>query len=463
MSLRLTLLAVALGAAPLTAAPPNVVFLVSDDQRADTIHALGNTHIQTPNLDAMVKEGSTFTRAYCQGAMHGAVCMPSRAMFLTGRGLFHVNEQMKDVPTWPEVFHKNGYLTAGIGKWHNGPTSFARSFDAGGPIFFGGMSDQNKVRVQLFDPAGKYPKTRLRTGNEYSATMFTDAAVDFITKYDGKKPFMLYVAYTVPHDPRTPPKGWEKKYDPAKMPLPRNFMPKHPFNNGELLVRDEKLLGWPRTQEQVRKELADYYAVISHLDSQVGRIRSAIRDAGYDKNTIVVFASDHGLAIGSHGLLGKQSLYDHSMHAPLIFTGPGVPAGKRSDALVYLFDIFPTVADLCEVKLPPALDGKSLVPVMIGTKTKVRDAIFGVYRSFQRSVRTDEWKLIRYPHINHTQLFNLKNDPDELHDLARNPKYGEKVKEMMMLLKSQQKRWSDTQPLTSAKPAPMEIALPPKK
>jgi arylsulfatase A-like enzyme len=151
------------------------------------------------------------------------------------------------------------------------------------------------------------------------------------------------------------------------------------------------------------------------------------------------------------------------MHAPLLIAGPGVPAGKKSDALVYLFDIFPTAAELCGVKPPPGVDGKSLVPVMAGRQAKVRDAIFCAYRSFQRSVRTDEWKLIRYPHINHVQLFNLKNDPDELKDLSRDPKYADKVKEMTKLLEEQQKEWGDKQSLTSAKPEPKEIELPPRK
>jgi arylsulfatase A-like enzyme len=203
--------------------------------------------------------------------------------------------------------------------------------------------------------------------------------------------------------------------------------------------------------------------MISHLDAQVGRIREALKAGGLDKNTLVIFASDHGLAIGSHGLLGKQNLYDHSTRAPLIFTGPGVPAGKKSDALVYLFDIFPTAAELCGVKLPPGVDGKALVPVMTGKESKVRDAIFCAYRSFQRSVRTDEWKLIRYPHVNYTQLFNMKDDPDELHDLARDPKYADKVEQMTKLLEEQQKEWGDKQPLTSAKPQPFEIVLPPRK
>src|SRR3954451_11561317 len=165
----LALLAVAPLIAP-AADRPNVVFLCSDDQRFDTIRALGNPVIETPTLDRLVSTGFTFTHAYCMGSMQGAVCVPSRAMFLSGRSLFRINEQLKDIPTWPETFRKAGYHAVGVGKWHNGPASYAKSFDAGGPIFFGGMGDQNKVNVQPFDPAGTYPKAKLRAGDKYSTT-----------------------------------------------------------------------------------------------------------------------------------------------------------------------------------------------------------------------------------------------------------------------------------------------------
>jgi arylsulfatase A-like enzyme len=438
---------------------PNVVFLCSDDQRFDTIRALGNPVIQTPNLDRMVNGGFTFTHAYCMGSMQGAVCVPSRAMFLSGRSLFRINEQLKDIPTWPETFRKAGYRTAGIGKWHNGPASYARSFDTGGPIFFGGMGDQNRVNAHPFDPVGKYPKTNLRAVSEYSTKLFADAAVGFLTSYTGDAPFFLYVTFTVPHDPRTPPKEYENRYDPAKMPLPRNYKPKHPFNNGEMLVRDEKLLGWPRREGEIRQELANYYAMITHLDAEVGRIVQTLKDTGRDRNTLVIFTSDHGLAIGSHGLLGKQNLYEHSMRPPLILSGPGIPAGKRSDALVYLFDLFPTASELCGATPPAGVEGKSLVPVMNGRQEKVRDVIFGAYRQFQRSVRTGRWKLIRYPHINHTQLFDLKADPDELYDLAKDLAFAGRVKEMTRLLEEQQRVYGDTLPLSTDTPAPFEIEL----
>ncbi|MBN9518889.1 sulfatase-like hydrolase/transferase [bacterium] len=431
---------------------PNVVFICSDDQRADTIAALGNRHIETPHLDRMARDGVAFTNAFCMGSTQPAVCVPSRAMFLSGRSLFRVNDQLRDTPTWPEVFRRAGYHTFGVGKWHNGPASYARSFDAGGPIFFGGMSNQNRVPIHPFDPTGAYPKANLRTGDEYSTTLFADAAVRFLTEYRGDKPFFLYLTLTSPHDPRTPPAGAGRRYDPAGLPLPRNFLPRHPFDNGELTVRDEMLLGWPRVEADVRRELAAYYAMVSHIDAQVGRIRDALERHGRARNTIVIFMSDHGLALGSHGLLGKQNLYDHSMRAPLLLTGSGIPAGGRSATLVYLFDLFPTVAEWCRVPLPPGVDGKSLTRVVAGHEAGVRDVLFLAYRNVQRGVRTDRWKLIRYPQTDRTQLFDIATDPDETTDLSRDPAHGAALRDLTTRLETEQRVSGD--PLAVGMPNP---------
>ena len=142
------------------------------------------------------------------------------------------------------------------------------------------------------------------------------------------------------------PQSYHDYYNAHQPPLPANFLPQHPFNNGEMVIRDELLAPWPRTPAVVRQNLADYYAYINYLDDQIGRILDALKASGQFDNTIIVFSSDNGLAIGSHGLFGKQNLYDHATHEPLIFAGPGIPAGQRRDAFCYLFDIFPTLGAL---------------------------------------------------------------------------------------------------------------------
>jgi arylsulfatase A-like enzyme len=432
-------------------APPNILFLCSDDQRADTIAALGNPNIKTPNLDRLVGEGTAFTNAFCQGSTVTAVCAPSRAMFLTGKSLFRATDpnknphkELPNSPTWPEVMRNAGYVTIGIGKWHNPVPLFARSFSGGGPIFFGGMSDQFKIATQDFDPSGKYQRPPQRLAEKHSSELFADGAVRYLEAiHPGSKPFMLFVAFTAPHDPRDSPSEYKELYDPAKLPLPPNFLPKPPFDNGELEVRDEKLLPRPRTAEKIREELAKYYAMITHLDAQIGRILEALSESGQAANTLIVFTSDHGLAIGSHGLLGKQNLYDHSMRAPLFFTGPGVPKNHRSPAQCYLFDIFPTVCELTGISAPETVEGKSLVPLFTKPDREIRDYVFGAYRNVQRCVRTPEWKLIRYPKIDREQLFNIAKDPDEVRDLSADPTFGKMLAELREKLAAAQKEHGD--------------------
>jgi arylsulfatase A-like enzyme len=434
---------------------PNVLFLFSDDQRADTIAALGNEHIRTPNLDRLVQRGTVCTSAYCMGAQQGAVCVPSRAMLMTGRTLFRVASDLKDQTTWPEMFAKAGYATFLTGKWHNGTESARRAFDEGKAVFFGGMGDPYKLPVQDFPAGGAL--TEPRDSGQHSVELFADGAVEFLKHQKGERPFLCYVAFNAPHDPRVAPGEYHQPYNAAQPPLPPNYLPQHPFNNGDLTGRDERLAPWPRTPEVVRQHLADYYAAITFLDAQVGRILDALQASGQADNTLIVFSSDHGLAIGSHGLFGKQNLYDHSMHAPLIFAGPGVPKGKRTDALCYLLDIFPTLGDLSGVPGPEGSEGKSLVPVLSGKQARVRDSLFTAYTKVQRAVRDDRWKLLVYPQVNKVQLFDLREDPPEMKDLSADKGHAADVERLTGLLKEWQQQLGDGLPLRTDKPQPLEF------
>ncbi len=439
---------------------PNIIFLLSDDQRADTIAAWGNKNISTPNLDGLVSDGMSFTNTYCMGGLQGAICVPSRAMMMTGKTLFRVKENLEGEMTWPQTFAQNGYATFGIGKWHNTPPSYIKTFQEGKAVFFGGMNDPYTMPLQ--DMNAEHQLINKRTAEKHATEIFTDAAIEFIQKQKTEKPFALYVAYTLPHDPRVAPKEFRAKYEAAKLSLPKNFLPQHPFDNGEMLVRDEQLAPWPRTPEIVREALADYYSCVTYLDAQVGRIIATLKKNGQYKDTIIVFAGDHGLAIGSHGLFGKQNLYDHSMRTPLIIAGPGVPKNKRSDAFAYLLDIFPTMCDLSGVPIPPSVEGLSLVPVMQGKQKTRRDTVFTAYRNVQRAIRDQRWKLIMYPQINKTQLFDLQNDPNELNDLSSKPKFASELERMISLLKKRQTEAGDTQSLRVEKPLSAVFVPPPK-
>jgi len=430
---------------------PNFLFLFTDDQRFNTIHALNNPAVRTPNLDRLVRSGTAFTHAFIMGGTMGAVCVPSRAMLLTGQTLFRAHRDLiaKGAPergvTFPELLKQHGYATFGSGKWHNSPRLQARSFSGGENIFFGGMSDHHKVPVAEFDPTGEYPKEKRHAGEKFSSELFSDSAVKFLREYREEKPFLLYVAYTAPHDPRTPPKEYAEMYPPAKIALPKNFLPEHPFDNGDMKGRDERLAPWPRTPEVIREHIAAYYGMITHVDAQIGRVLKALEESGRAGNTIILFAGDNGLAVGQHGLMGKQNLYDHSVRVPLVISGPGLPRGRTSDSFCYLLDVFPTICELAGLPVPSTVEGKSLLPVVRDPNKKIRDSVFFAYRDFQRSVRTDRWKLILYNAGGKqtTQLFDIRNDPWELSNLAGEPAQAGRIRELTGLLKKWMRETGD--------------------
>ena len=428
---------------------PNILFLFSDDQRFDTIHALGNDEIITPNMDRLVKHGVTFTHAHIMGSMLGAVCVPSRAMLMAGRTLFHLKDGGKTIPpehvTLPEILKKADYRTFGTGKWHNGASAYARSFTHGRSIFFGGMSNHTEVPVHDFDATGEYPREKRTIGKKFSSNLFSDAAIRFLQHYEDDKPFFMYVSYTAPHDPRMAPAPYSDMYSPEQISLPKNFLPEHPFDNGEMKIRDEMLAPFPRTIQTVREHIAAYYAMITHLDAQIGRVLKALEDTQQAKNTIIVFAGDNGLAVGQHGLLGKQNLYEHSVRVPLILSGPGLPQGEKRDAQCYLLDVFPTICDLIDMPIPSSVEGRSLLPVLRDPDAKVRDSLFLAYKHIQRGLHTDPWKLILYNLEGKriTQLFDLLSDPWELNNLANDPDYGSRVEELVSLLRYWMKRSGD--------------------
>jgi arylsulfatase A-like enzyme len=387
-----------------TGAHPNILFILSDDQRWDTIAALGNREIHTPNVDRLVERGFHFTNAYCMGAMISAVCTPSRAMIMTGRSLWRIPQDFSSpiapsgVPLLPTVLEQAGYVTFHCGKDNSTPAFASAAFATNIGI------------------AGRTAET---------ATHCAGQVLDFLSKHDGARPFFVYLAPAVPHDARLAPERFAQMYDPAKLSLSRNFMPAHPFDNGALEGRDENLAPHPRTPDAMRRHLADYYASISHLDFEVGRILSEVERRGWTDRTIVIYGSDQGLAVGGrHGLMGKQNLYEH-VKPPLIFAGPAIPHGK-SDALVYLFDLFPTICDLAGAETPAEAEGQSLLGMIRGRQTKLRDTLLGAYIHCQRMIRDERWKLIRYQAagMQNTQLFDLAHDPDELRNLAEDPRFA---------------------------------------
>ena len=391
----------------------NILVLFSDDQSYNTLRILGNKEIYTPNLDKLAQQGVTFTQAHVMGGHQGAVCIPSRVMMLTGRYVNRLPGDGSTIPdsiiSLPEILQQKGYTTFHTGKWHSDKVSHNRIFKSGDDTF--------------------------------SSELYADAAIKFLNSDRAKnKPFYCYVAFTSPHDPRTPPQKYVDMYPPDKISLPPNFLKQHPFDNGDLNVRDENLIAHPRTEADVKKEIALYYGMISEMDAQVGRILAALDKAGLRENTIIVFAGDNGLAVGQHGLVGKQSLYEHSIRVPLIISAKELKKNVRTDAFAYLSDISPTLYDYLHIAAPKTVEAKSLLPVLLDPAKSVRNNIYNVYGHWSRSIKTKEgFKLIVYNVKGKltTQLFDLKKDPWEMHDLSEDKKLAGKILELRSLLKKE--------------------------
>ena len=439
---------------------PNIIFLFADDQRADTIGAHGNPHIKTPHLDELAAEGMSFRQNYCAGSFSGAVCVASRAMLMTGRHWMSLPEK-KPQHNWgdsvvlPAHLEENGYRSYIVGKWHNGQGTLNKSFHSGKALYMGGMADHTSFQVQDLENGKLHPK---RDAGGFSSAVFADAAIEFIEKADEKKPFFLYVAFMAPHDPRNPPEKYREMYYANRPPLPPNYLQQHPFQNAPMATsgRDEGLAPWPRTKEVISDQLCEYYGLVTHLDEQVGRIKKALAGSAHANNTYIVYTADHGLGMGSHGLLGKQNVYEQSMKCPLIIWGPDVPKGKSSNAITYVHDLYATICGFAKTSIPENADAKDLGPVIRGELEKVHDTVFLPFQNNQRAVRDEQWKLHVYPQINHRLLFDLKNDPHETKNLAEDPQQAEKVTEMMALMEKSREEHGDRHPLSVENPAPKD-------
>jgi len=401
--------------------------LVADDHRHDVIGSLGDGSVQTPYLDRLAAQGAACLRAHDMGGNFPAVCVPTRGALMTGCQVFRALADQtggviaSDRPTIGQHLRSEGYNTHIVGKWHNDLPSLHRSFEGGEGIFLRGLTtDQYAMRVHHFDPTGLYSSKTVYHTHQFSTDFLCDHAVEYLNGYRSDEPFFLYTGFTAPHDPRTPPKEFAARYHPDRIALPANYSSVHPFDNGEMHIRDEDLAPHPRTPDRVRRELADYYGMVSSVDAGVGRILAALEASGRAEDTIVVYTGDHGIALGQHGLMGKQNLYDHSVRVPMIVRGPGVRPGTRSEALVYSWDLFPTLCALAGINTPADIDARSFMQVLKGEEVAHRTEVGALYRDCQRMIKDERWKLIEYAvgGVRHSQLFDLAGDPWEKNNLA---------------------------------------------
>ncbi len=462
---------------------PNILFIFSDDQCFSTIGALGNSEIQTPNLDRLVNAGTTFTHAFNMGSWSGAVCVPSRAMLNTGRFVWRAydyesrqHELADREEMWGQLMQKAGYETYMTGKWHV-KTDAEKLFEhvthvrPGMPNdfrtsqFFQGINEKmkdpefNQMRPPgYFRPTGPSDESwnpwdkkfgGFWEGGKHWSEVLGDDAVAFLdSAKSSDSPFFMYLAFNAPHDPRQAPKEYVDMYPLENISVPESFMPEYPFKDPMGCgpgLRDEALAPFPRTEYAVRVHIQEYYAIISHMDYQIGRIIDALEKSGKADNTYIFFTSDHGLALGNHGLIGKQNMYDHSMRVPLFVVGPNVPKNEKIDVDVYLQDVMASTLELAHLEKPDYVEFNSLMPFIRGERSEsFYPAIYGCYQmDRQRMIRADGFKLIVYPRVKVMRLYDLTNDPLELTDLAENRDYDEIKRRLFDQLLQLQKEMDD--------------------
>ena len=459
---------------------PNVLFVLVDDQSPFDLKAYDpKSVLDTPTLDRLAAQGMTFDGAYHMGAFVGAVCTPSRHMIMCGRTVWHLPispganagdrcPANLEQQTIPAVFNRAGYDTMRTCKIGN-------SYEAANKLF--------TVRKDATKRGGTD-----ETGSAWHAAQVLEYLEQRESSQDSD-PFLIHFGFSHPHDTRDGKPQLLAKYGavnhtdldslPAvnerQPPLPINYLPAHPFPHGHPGLRDEVSVSgvWEKRDSQtIRNELGREFACSENIDIQLDRVLRKLDAMGELENTYVIYTADHGMAIGRHGLQGKQNLYQHTWRVPLIVKGPGIAPGTRAVGNVYLLDILATFCDLAGIAVPPTNEGISFKPVLEGKQSVVRDVLYSVYnggtKPGMRCVKRGDWKLIKYDvldgAVQQTQLFNLAENPDELlsehHqaavrslsgvnpqsrqvNLATDPTYAEKLTEMEALLLSEMRRLED--------------------
>ena len=414
---------------------PNILFIIADDQSPFDLQVYNpSSTLQTPAISQLASDGMVLDSAYHMGAWTGGVCTPSRHMIMSGRTLWHIPNKpgrmnnphitnLHLVPpdlalhTLPAVFNNAGYNTMRTCKNGN-------SYEAANKLF-----------------TVRHDGTRRGASDEKGSPWHAEQVLEYLQSREDSKdsnPFLIYFGFSHPHDTRDGRPELLSKYGavnhtdqntlpPAnsKQPrLPPNYLPAHPFNNTHMTVRDEVAVSgvWTnRDEKTIRNELGREFACSENIDIQIRRVLEKLDSMGELENTYIFYTADHGMAIGRHGLQGKQNLYEHTWRIPLIVKGPGIKAGSRARGNVYLLDVLATLCDIASIEAPKTSEGTSFLPVLKGTQDIVRKNLYGAYcggaKPGIRSLRSGDWKLIKYEStkegVQETQLFNLADNPDE--------------------------------------------------
>jgi len=441
---------------------PNILFIFADDQSPFDFKIYNERSVlDTPNIDRLAREGMVLDGAYHMGSWSGAVCLPSRTMVMTGRSVWHIPNRKKGKAN---AKRKNAKLAPGqTGNLNEGKGNFV-------PVDMA----QNSLPA-VFNRAGYDTMRTCKNGNSYEAAnkLFTvrrDATkrggtaetgsawhaqqvLDYLGEREETKdsdPFLIYYGFSHPHDVRDGTPELLAKYGATNHkdrnslpeinaktpPLPINYLKAHPFPHGQPGLRDEVSVKgvWEKRDERtIRNEIGRQFACSENIDIQIGRVLEKLEKMGGLDNTYIIYTADHGMAIGRHGLQGKQNLYQHTWRVPFVVRGPGIKAGTRAEGNVYLMDVLATLCDLAGIKPPETNEGQSMVPIFKGEKPTLRDTLFGVYcggtKPGMRCVKKGDWKLIKYDtldgKVRETQLFNLGNNPHEFlaeHEIPLEPR-----------------------------------------
>lgn len=474
------ILAVAFTAQAFAAKPqrPNFLFIIVDDQSPFDLRIYEpRSALQTPTLDRLAAEGMVFDGAYHMGSFVGAVCTPSRHMLMSGRTLWHLPigpgaqnhcPRHLEENTLAAVFNRAGYATMRTCKIGNSYEDADKQFT---------------VRKDASKRGGTDAE-----GSAWHADQVLDYLNQRSTTHDAR-PFLIFFGFSHPHDPRDGKPELLAKYgavnhadrnslppaNPKQPALPINYLPAHPFSHGHPGLRDEEEVSgvWKnRDQRTIRNEIGREFACGENIDIQIRRVLDLLAAMDELENTYVFYTSDHGIAIGRHGLQGKQNLYEHTWRVPFIAKGPGIKPGSRVQGNIYLLDVLATLCDLARIPTPATNEGLSFESVLDGHRQSMRDVLYGAYSGGttpgMRCVKQGDWKLIKYDVLNgqvrETQLFNLAENPRELLDrhcdptvetltgntpqeqqrnLANDPRYAEKRKQMEALLLAEMRRLDD--------------------
>ena len=431
---------------------PNVLFIISDDLTATAVSAYENKICKTPNIDKLASEGIQFTKAYSQYP----VCGPSRASFMSGyypnatKTFGYVSGRENIGPnrkTWSQLFKDNGYYTARVSKiYHMGvpidietgsngeddEASWTERFNSKGPEWLAkGEAElvQNNPDGSVERKGGNVMTIVKAEGDDlvHSDGRTAQKAIELIKKHK-KNPFFLALGFVRPHVPFAAPKSYFDPYPftnivlPEKMKDDWNDIPKRGINyvtsvNGEMSL------------EQQQKAIAAYYASVSYMDAQVGRVLNTIKEEGLEDNTIIIFTSDHGFHLGEHDFWMKVSLHEESVRVPMIIKVPGKKP-TVCNSFVELLDLYPTIAELAGLKTSKHIQGKSLTKVLDNPEIEVRDMSFSVSQGGKSFLlRTNKWAYIQYNENASAgiELFDMVNDPKQFENLAKQEKYSKVV------------------------------------